>query len=58
MLMTEKLPDILPLVIPLCTSEVEQNKIAREYNSLNPNDSRRKDLYESYKSKVHEAFMD
>jgi len=54
----EILFDQLPTSLAMCSAEIEANEIAVEYNKLNRNDPKRKELYEKWKDTRSRADWD
>ncbi len=57
--MSKKLPKKLPFIpFPMTKNEIEMNEIAKEYNTLDPEDSRREILYKEFEDKMLYSLWD
>ncbi|NIM47549.1 MAG: hypothetical protein GTN40_05345 [Candidatus Aenigmarchaeota archaeon] len=57
----KKLPDkliVTPWPLRVGYADQEMNRLAIEYNSLDPSDPRREEIFEKYKNSVSEARWD
>ena len=55
----QDLPEKIDIVtFPICSVENDKNEIAKKYNNLKSNDSKRRTLYEEWKEADNRAFMD